>query len=234
MANVSVNRTDFLWNGERKRFIQLGTVMTEEAYRNRGYIRQLMEQIETEYRQNCDGMYLFANNSVLTFYPKFGFCEAKEYHYTRVVSTTEDRSAEQILLQDKTDYNRFANAIENSVPCSRFALMGNSGLILFYATGFMHENIYYIQKYDTYVIAEIEGDSLFLHNIFSPEKNLLDTVIAAFGREIKKVTLGFTPLDTQGYTICVHKEEDCTLFIKGYGFAGFEQERIMVPTLAHA
>lgn len=32
-ANVSVNRTDFVLDGEKKRFIQLGTVMTDERYR---------------------------------------------------------------------------------------------------------------------------------------------------------------------------------------------------------
>lgn len=37
-ANVSVNRTDMLWNGRRKHLIQLGTVMTKKAYRNRGLI----------------------------------------------------------------------------------------------------------------------------------------------------------------------------------------------------
>ena len=37
-ANVSVNRTDFLWNNQRKHLIQLGTVMTEEKYRGQGWI----------------------------------------------------------------------------------------------------------------------------------------------------------------------------------------------------
>ena len=41
-ANVSVNRTDFVLDGEKKRFIQLGTVMTDERYRGRGMIRRLM------------------------------------------------------------------------------------------------------------------------------------------------------------------------------------------------
>ena len=56
--------------------IQLGTVMTDEAYRNRGLIRLIMEDIEKEYADKADGMYLFANDSVLSFYPKFGFVAA--------------------------------------------------------------------------------------------------------------------------------------------------------------
>ena len=34
IANVSVNITDMNWKGSKKHFIQLGTVMTAESYRN--------------------------------------------------------------------------------------------------------------------------------------------------------------------------------------------------------
>lgn len=234
VANVSVNRTDFLWNGKCRHFIQLGTVMTEEKYRRQGYIRQIMEEIEKDYAQDCEGMYLFANDSVLTFYPKFGFRKAKEYQYTKAVDIAEKQSAERITMQDRADWQRLENAIEHSDAYSHFELTGNSGLILFYVIGWMQENVYYIKKYDTYVIAEIDGSALLIHNIFSPKKIPLDNVIAAFGIEIKQVTLGFTPLEIQGYTICEHKEEDCTLFVKGSSLVQFEQEQLMVPTLAHA
>ena len=46
IANVSVNHMNFIRRGERQFFIQLGTVMTEESYRNRGLIRQIMEEID--------------------------------------------------------------------------------------------------------------------------------------------------------------------------------------------
>ena len=46
VANVSVNRTDLVIWGERKRMYQLGTVMTKPEYRNRGYIRRIMASLE--------------------------------------------------------------------------------------------------------------------------------------------------------------------------------------------
>ena len=78
IANVSVNHMDMRILGERKRLIQLGTVMTDPQYRNRGLIRMLMEQIQQEFA-DADGMFLFANDSVLEFYPKFGFRKGTEY-----------------------------------------------------------------------------------------------------------------------------------------------------------
>ena len=46
VANVSVNRTDMMIGGQRKRLYQLGTVMTDPEYRNRGYIRAVMAEVE--------------------------------------------------------------------------------------------------------------------------------------------------------------------------------------------
>ena len=73
VANVSVNRCDVNYNGETKSLIQLGTVMTDPDHRGKGYARELMEKIISDYEGKVDGMYLFANDSVTSFYPLFGF-----------------------------------------------------------------------------------------------------------------------------------------------------------------
>ena len=48
------------------------------------------------------------------------------------------------------------------------------------------------------------------------------------------VSLGFTPKDKEGYSVSERKEEDTTLFLKGNVFDRFEQDRLMIPLLAHA
>lgn len=107
VANVSVNRTDFEWNDEMKHFLQLGTVMTDEAYRSRGLIRRIMEEIDAEYAGKVDGIYLFANNSVLDFYPKFGFAPAKQYEYVREAKTEVNVPAvpaKKVSMADKWEW----------------------------------------------------------------------------------------------------------------------------------
>ena len=79
VANVSVNIIDTVWENKSKRYIQLGTVMTDPEYRNRGFSSQLIRAIISEWREKCDAVYLFANSDVLNFYPKFGFVKAAEY-----------------------------------------------------------------------------------------------------------------------------------------------------------
>ena len=233
-ANVSVNTIDFIWNGERKHFIQLGTVMTEERFRNQGLIRQIMNKIDHDYEQATDGIYLFANDSVLDFYPKFGFKKAMEYRYTKSFSTLQTCSMVQIPMKDKKDWRKLESAMRQSVSYSRFNMVDNDNLIMFYVTGFMQNSVYYNQKYDVYVIAEIEDDTLTVHNIFAKNQYPMDDILALFGLGIRQVTLGFTPIDTDGYNVCAFREDDCTLFVKGNGFDGFEQDRLIFPTLSHA
>ena len=45
LSNVSVNRTDLLIAGRQYRILQLGTVMTAESCRGRGFGRAIMEYI---------------------------------------------------------------------------------------------------------------------------------------------------------------------------------------------
>lgn len=235
IANVSVNQTDFIWNGSRKHFIQLGTIMTDVSYRNQGLIRMLMCEIEKDHA-GADGMYLFANDSVLGFYPRFGFRKAGEYQCVKRTGGGEECTGGmiQIPMRDKKAWDVLENAIRNSAPYSRFELVDNSALLLFYVTGFLQDNVYYDRDTDTYVIAERQGDELLIHNVFCERPVDLDRIINAFGGGISQVTLGFTPLEPEGYTVTELREEDTTLFVKGAGFDGFEESRIMIPTLAHA
>ncbi len=82
IANVSVNVLDFVVNGEEKRAIQIGTVMTHPEYRNRGLSKRLMHKVLEAYENRYDFMYLFANQNVLDFYPKFGFKAVSDYPFS--------------------------------------------------------------------------------------------------------------------------------------------------------
>lgn len=79
IANASVNIINTVWQNKSRCYIQLGTVMTDPEYRNKGLASFLLNTIIAEWEAKCDAIYLFANDSVLDFYPKFGFVAANEY-----------------------------------------------------------------------------------------------------------------------------------------------------------
>ncbi|MBQ4524008.1 MAG: GNAT family N-acetyltransferase [Lachnospiraceae bacterium] len=234
IANVSVNITDILWNGEIKKLIQLGTVMTEETHRNKGLIRQLMEEVEKDYGTEVDGMYLFANDSVVEFYPKFGYKKVLEYQYSKEVEITGEQTMKQVLMDNAEQWERLEKAMNENTFHGQFDMVNNNGLYMFYVSKFMQECVYYQEETDTYVIAEVDGNELMIHSIFSKKQVELDDIINAFGKEIKKVVLGFVPKDASGYQVTEVEEEDTTLFVKEAAMEGFTGKKLMFPTLAHA
>ena len=233
-ANVSVNRTDMLWKGSRKRLIQLGTVMTKESYRNRGLIRRLMEEIIKDFEAEADGIYLFANDSVLDFYPKFGFRKAVEWQYSKKIFGTGEEIVRRAPMENSEDWKVLIKAIESSVPQGKFELTDNSDLIMFYVSKFMQDNVYYLSEQQAYVIAEPQGDELILYNIFDPKRIDPETVAKAFGNKIQKLSLCFVPWENTGYEKELLCKEDNTFFVKGELFEEFEREQLRFPDLAHA
>lgn len=231
IANVSVNIMDMCWNGENKHFLQLGTVMTAKAYRNRGLIRHIMKIIVTDYKNKNDGLFLFANDSVIDFYPKFGFTKAKEYQYSKTVEIQQKATFKSIPMKNKDDWNTMENAIKTNQFHGKFDMTNNSDLIMFYISQFMQNNVYYDVWSDTYVVAEVEDECVFIHAVFSKQSIDLEEIIVAFGNKIKKVVLGFVPVKTDGYQCIELKKEDTTLFMKGIEF---KKEKLMYPTLSHA
>jgi len=232
VANVSVNRTDLLICGERKRIYQLGTVMTKQEYRNRGYIRQIMETIR-EQISDADGIYLFANDEVLEFYPKFGFRKGKEFEYFRTVEQTGDCRMEQILMDREENRTCLESAIASGSAVADCAMVDNPGLIFFYAAQFLSENVYYCKDLDVWAIAEQEDGNLLLHAVFGGNASL-NTVVEAFGGAVQQVALGFSPADKAGWECRELREPDCTFFVKGPVFALFEEKKLRIPSLSHA
>jgi GNAT superfamily N-acetyltransferase len=236
ISNVSVSVMDFFIMGEKIRYIQIGTVMTDKEYRNQGLSRYLMEKVLEEWKERCDLIYLFANDSVLDFYPKLGFISAPEYQHSReILAENSTSNIIRLNMLDEKDRNFLLDTISGSFNFAQLAMYNNTSLIMFYCTSFMKENVYYIKALDTIAIAEFEGSILYLNDIYCKQDVSLDDIIEAMvNKEIKKIVLGFTPKHTTSFDNTLLKEEDTTLFIMEDKLKIFNNSRIMFPVLSHA
>lgn len=236
VSNVSISVIDFLILGEQKRYVQIGTVMTDEEYRGQGLSRALMELVLKKWENKCDLIYLFANDSVLDFYPKFGFEVCDEYQYS--INKTKENKSEKIRkmsMDNDSDREVIYNMACNTIPLSKASMKNNTSLIMFYCTYFMKDNIYYLENYDTVVICEFDEDILYLQEVLSRKEVKLDNIINAMMNEkTKKVVLGFTPKDISSYEKTLVNEEDTTLFIKIGKDNPFKTGDLMFPVLSHA
>jgi GNAT superfamily N-acetyltransferase len=236
ISNVSVSIMDFFLMGEKKRFIQIGTVMTDKEYRKQGLSRYLMEKVLEEWKDKCDLIYLFANNSVLDFYPKFGFSSVPEYQYSKEIFARN--LASDIIKLDmlnKKDRNFLFDTINGSLKFAQLAMHDNASLIMFYCTSLMKENVYYIKHLDAIIIAEFKDDTLFLNDVYCKWNVSLDNIIEAIAnKETKKIVLGFTPENTSSFDNTLLQEEDTTLFVMKDKLKIFNNIKIMFPVLSHA
>ena len=232
VSNVSVNACNMNYKGKLVKLIQLGTIMTDDDYRGKGYARALMEEVMKDYDGKVDGIYLFANDSVLEFYPKFGFREAKEYQFTKDVTISGECTAQNVPLRDKIDFDRTVEILDTKKQNAKIYMVDNPGLYMFYLSQFMTENLFYIEECNSYAIAEVEDDTLILHTIIG--NGAVDEVIRAFGSQVKKVVLCFTPKDTSGLEKSELHEEDTTFFVQGKFFEDSRDDEYMMQAITHA
>ena len=231
-ANVSVNRTDLVFGGKRYHILQLGTVMTAPEHRGKGYGRAIMDYIEKTYA-DVDGIYLFANDTVVDYYPRFGFRPAREMAYSKSFDLIGENKTEQVLMDGPAAWEKLAAAMEKSTFREGCPMVDNPGLIFFYVSQFMQDAVYFVPHLDAWVIAEPEEGRLTIHNIFADSTVTIEDVVRAFGN-VGRVHLGFAPADPTGWEISELREEDTHFFVKGAVFAEFEERGLRIPSLSHA
>lgn len=236
VANVAANILDFSVLGELKRYIQIGTVMTDKSYRCRGLSRYLLETVINAWQDKSDMIYLFANDTVLDFYPKYDFYRKSEYQYAKAIPPNKaDMTALRLDMDEPKNRELLFHLADNTCCLSKLVALHNTALVMFYATSFMKDSFYYIRELDAAVLAEYNGNTLYLNDIFSRRNTTIDDVISAMRKPATdKVILGFTPIDTNGYHCTPYVMDDTTLFVRLKGKSIFDENKLMLPIVSHA
>lgn len=244
VSNVSVNRMQFDIGGVIKNYIQIGTVMTDKAYSGQGLNKKIMESILQEYADKVDGIYLFGNDSVLNYYPKFGFvpCEEFEYYFSyENESDVSPYSIERVEMSDDTQAKKVYAVMERYLAepdvlneNDAMYMSENLGLYHFWMDSEYRDNIYYLPECGVYVVAAVDNGRLYLYQIIGKERVALKRVAKAFCEGFSEVVLGYTPVHKEGLSVRKHKKEDCTLFIIGQDLRCVGEKQMMFPVLSHA
>lgn len=246
IANVSVNRMEFIQNGKEKHYIQLGTVMTDKEFRNRGYARELIEKVMEDYVGKCDGIYLFGNLNSLKFYDKMGFSRGMQYQYIlkNEVGITLQKKAKELeqadcfLPVEPTDQlakSRYMNAVKHSAINAALEQKNKYGLQMFYTADM--EQVYYNKKLDCYVVIKEKNRTLYVQSIICTKRIGLEQVLSYILEDYDRIILGFAPcledadlFDAQLYD----GEDDYRLFYYGEELKHIELEKLYFPEFSHA
>jgi len=203
VANVSVNLVNLVVNAEVIKAIQIGTVMTHPDFRNQGLSRRLMEIVLDEYK-HVDIIYLFANQNVLDFYPKFGFSSADEvqflldYNHLPAVSS----KVRKLDASNPEDLDYIYNLAGNrKVISEQFGTSNCEELLMFYCIMVFSQDLYYLENENALVIFQREEGYIHLYDIVSPRKVNLRTVLSTIvPPDCSKVIFHFHPDENElGY-----------------------------------
>lgn len=235
VANVSVYDLQFEYQGKSYRCAQILTVMTDMEYQNRGLSRYLLERVIAEWEQKSDLIYLYANDEVLGFYPRFGFAKAEDYIHVmnQIPAVNTALNPRKLDLNRPEDLARVRNAVREC-PNSSFHPKNGFTLIDFLCSEIYVDLIWVIEELDTLVITETDDSTLRLNGVFSSSNVSLDEVVAIMINEtIKRVELGFTPHDTMGFTKTATIVEGSTLFVKDFK-SFFKSNELQFPFITRS
>ncbi|WP_409174225.1 GNAT family N-acetyltransferase [Brevibacillus fortis] len=183
IANASASRMIVTSNGKDYKALQIGTVMTHPAYRNQGLAAKLMNHILDTCEKEYDFIYLYANDTVLDFYPKFGFERVQESNFRLLASDLKKVGQKSVLRKldvDNEDDFRFMKefAIKRIPVSSRLGIKDSEHLLMFYFLLVFRDAIYYVEEEDVIVLLEREDDQLHVFDLVSKKPVDIEAVIS--------------------------------------------------------
>ncbi|MUT67414.1 GNAT family N-acetyltransferase [Paenibacillus sp. NEAU-GSW1] len=197
VSNVSISKMNLIIGGTNQRAIQIGTVMTHPDYRGNGFSSALMKHVLETYRDECEVFYLFANDSVHHFYPKFGFTPCSEAHFSMKVAPISivNSGLRKIDCANEEDLKMINKILQTRTPVSnQFGISDNQGIFMFYALHVFQDSIYLFEDEEAIIVYQHEGNVLHLYDVVSKYKVDLIRLLSHIGNsDTEIIQFHFTP-----------------------------------------
>ena len=187
LANICLFRTQLVLEGQRIEAFHLGAVSTRTARRGQGLSRRLMERVLERYPDSP--MFLFANQNVLNFYPRFGFCrvyesspvlEFRPNHPPVRRLALDDSLVRQFLERGRCGSARFYCA--NTLPIEWFHLLSCG------------DSLWHLPEIEGFAVAEQQGNELQLHYLSLPEGLPVEAALSYLPFSgVTRIRFGFYP-----------------------------------------
>jgi predicted N-acetyltransferase YhbS len=161
VANASVQRMNIVLRGEWITGWQLGAVGVVPQWRGHGLQRQIMQRLLGSIDEQ-DIVFLFANDTVLDFYPLFGFKRAVESVFAAEYDVKPASEPLRALSIDRAeDLALLARVAATAAPTTReFGARNYGGVLLWYWANFYDGCFYYCEAEDAIIVAELDAATL--------------------------------------------------------------------------
>ena len=218
VANVSVARVELVVEGRAARGMQLGAVGVIPERRGRGLQRALLDEVLGEIGREADVVFLFANDEVLDFYPRFGFERVEERVFGAEASVLPSPERLPRLSLDRPEHlDRFRAACASALPVTeRFGARGYGWIALWYATYFVERHLFHAPEHDAVVVARQKEDLLEVLDVLAPRRFDLGPLLPRIAESpVRRIEFGFTPELWWPGAGPLRSSADSTLFVRG-------------------
>lgn len=239
---TATEQTVSIKNGKeynKYQLIQIGTVCTAPKFRSLGLSKWLLDKVINKWREKCDAIYLYANDSVLDFYPKFGFYKIDEHivqHFMLNKWYPIENTFRKVDTSSEADMNLVKEIMRSCVPIHKLHYINSLNLNMLYldTLQLFSDKVYYSSTHQTVVILEERGkDELVVTDLFTinPCLNIKSVLLELCHEGCKSIKLIFTPEDCSEWEIIPFKEDDSTLMVYGAPEIMIESLPLTVPYL---
>ncbi|HEL7086545.1 TPA: GNAT family N-acetyltransferase, partial [Listeria monocytogenes] len=236
ISNVSINKMNLIYQGENYSALQIGTVMTHPNYRGQGLAKNLLNHVIAKYEDQYDFLYLFANDTVLDFYPKFGFERIEESSFTVDACNLKKKASKLKKLNpdNKTDFQLISRIVSKRAPLSNILDVKESeDLLMFYVLIALKNELYYLEELDVIVLMEQEGTDLYVLDILSTKKlDVVEVLSYLSTKKIETIHLLFTPEKSKYIDAAYIIETEDMLFVRPNVLTS--ENYFLFPATSHA
>ena len=219
VSNVSISRMKIVIDGVFLNGIQIGTVGTLPEYRNRGLSKSLMDYVLKKYDQSCEIFFLFANDTVLDFYPKFGF---NRFHEVIFKSSSEisisKYCARKLKLSNDSDLSIIKRMISARRPLTkRFGASEYDYITHWHLLNVFSDHLYFLEDDEIiFICDEINEDLHIWDVIYAKLFNISKAVPKIIRNEKLKSVYYYFPPDQLSFKYDeVIPDKNSYLFVKG-------------------
>jgi predicted N-acetyltransferase YhbS len=217
VANASLQRMNIVLRGEWITGWQLGAVGVVPQWRGRGLQRQIMQGLLGSIDEK-DIVFLFANDTVLDFYPLFGFKRAVESVFAAEYDVKPASEPLRALSIDRAeDLALLARVAAAAAPTTReFGARNYGGVLLWYWANFYDGCFYYCEAEDAIIVAELDGATLRICDVLARTPFDLRAYLPRVAKSAaQRVEFGFTPDAWWPDARAIADYTDSPLFVRG-------------------
>jgi predicted N-acetyltransferase YhbS len=218
LSTVGRQRMHFVINGEQREGYQLGAVASRPDHRGRGLSRRVLTWALSDDDAPTQPIILFANKSVLDFYPRFGFRRIAQKRFVA------NAAIEPAARQARTiDLGAAADRARLSGLCRRARAVGDTlSARDYYSTLLWHltykpRPVFWFEEFGAALIASVDRECLILDDLIATRPfDLARALPCLIHHPVKTLEFRFSP---EGWwpeaQVLPADETDSPLFVRG-------------------